>query len=151
MAREADAHGQILESTWAIMFMGVPHGGADAAKLASGIGDVARVFCNLNRVNLRDLKRDSRPLQDISLSFSYLDGFDIITVMESGRTTIPGTTKSILVSTRRYKSWPASHFLTYERLFPRHPHGSTLETGRDGSILLALITAGFASLQQRPT
>ena len=107
MAREAEAHGQILESTWAIMFMGVPHGGAGAAKLASGISDVARVFCNLNRINLKDLKRDSRPLQDISLSFSFLDGFDIITVMESEKTVIPGTTTSILVSTpKRHPGLP---------------------------------------------
>ena len=97
MAREARAHKQILESTRAIMFMGVPHDGADAAKLASCIGNVAQVFCDMNRINLHDLERDSRPLQDISLSFSFLDGFDIITVMESEKTVIPGTTTSILV------------------------------------------------------
>ena len=98
MAREAGAHKKILESTRAVMFMGVPHDGADAAKLASRIGDVVRVFCNLNLINLKDLERDSRSLQDISLSFSFLDGFDIITVMESERTVIPGTSASILVS-----------------------------------------------------
>ena len=97
MAREAGAYKQILESARAIMFMGVPHDGADAAKLASRIGDVAKVFCNLNFINLRDLERDSRPLQDISLSFSFLEGFDIITVMESEKTVIPGTTTSIMV------------------------------------------------------
>ena len=98
MAREAGAHKKILKSTRAVMFMGVPHDGADAAKLASRISDVAQVFCNLNLINLKDLKRDSRPLQDISLSFSFLEGFDIITVMESERTPIPGTSTSILVS-----------------------------------------------------
>ena len=100
MAREAGAHKQIIKSTRAVMFMGVPHDGADAAKLASRIGDVAQVFCNLNLVNLKDLERDSRPLQDISQSFSYLKGFEIITVMESEKTFIPGTTTSILVRTR---------------------------------------------------
>ena len=101
MAREANAYKQILGATRGVMFMGVPHGGADAAKLASCIGDVAQVFCNLNRIALKDLERDSRPLQDISLSFSFLDCFDIITVMESERTVIPGTTASILVSASR--------------------------------------------------
>ena len=99
MAQEAVAYKRILRSTRAIMFMGVPHDGADAAKLASRIGDVARVFCNLNLIDLKDLKRDSRPLQDISQSFGFLEGFDIITVMESEKTVIPGTKKSILVST----------------------------------------------------
>ena len=98
MAQQAVAHKQILESTRAIMFMGVPHDGADSVKLASRIGDVAQVFCNLNLINLKDLERDSRPLQEISLGFSFLDGFDIITVMESEKTVIPGTTTSILVS-----------------------------------------------------
>ena len=106
MAREAGAHKQIHESTRAIMFMGVPHDGADAAKLASRIGGIARVFCDLNRINLKDLERDSRPLQDISQSFSYLEGFDIITVMESKETAIPGTGTSILVSVPGSVSWP---------------------------------------------
>ena len=105
MAREAGAHKQILKSTRAIMFMGVPHDGADAAKLAYRIGGVARVFCDMNRINLEDLERDSRPLQEISHSFGYLDGFDIITVMESERTAIPGTTTSILVSVPGSASW----------------------------------------------
>ena len=99
MAREADAHRQILTATHAVMFMGVPHDGTDAAALANRIVKVAELFFNLNRATLRDLKRDSRPLQEISRSFSYLEGFDIITVMESERTTIPGTRKSILVRT----------------------------------------------------
>ena len=106
MAREAGAHKQILESTRAIMFMGVPHDGADAAKLASRIGGVARVFCDMNRINLKDLERDSRPLQEISHSFSYLEGFEIITVMESEKTAIPGTGTSILVSVPGSASWP---------------------------------------------
>ena len=110
MAREADAHKQILESTRAIMFMGVPHDGADAAKLASRIGNVAQVYCNLNLINLKDLERDSRPLQDISLSFSFLDGFDIITVMESEKTVIPGANSSILVSTPGRAFRPAWFF-----------------------------------------
>ena len=106
MAREAGAHKQIHESTRAIMFMGVPHDGADAAKLASCIGGIARVFCDLNRIDLKDLERDSRPLQDISQSFSYLEGFDIITVMESEKTAIPGTGTSILVSIPGSAPWP---------------------------------------------
>jgi hypothetical protein len=98
MAREDEAHKQILEATRAVMFMGVPHDGADAAKLASHIGDVAQVFFKPNLVTLKDLERDSRPLQDISWSFSLLKGFDIITIMESEETTIPGTATRMLVS-----------------------------------------------------
>ena len=151
MAREAGAHKKILESTRSIMFMGVPHDGADAAKLASRIGDVAKVFCNLNLINLKDLERDSRSLQEISQSFSFLNDFDIITVMESERTVIPGTTTSILVSAPRsvHLGLPCCCSLTYGRLFPQHLHGSTSETGRDGFILLVPITGGFANLQQR--
>ena len=151
MAREVGVYRQILESTRAIMFMGVPHDGADAATLASRIGDVAKVFCDLNLINLKDLERDSRPLQDVSQSFSYLDGFDIITVIESERTVIPGTTTSILVSSPRsgHPGLPCCCSLTYGRLFPQHLHGSTSETGRDGFILVVPITVGFASLQQR--
>ena len=99
MAREADAHRQILTATHAVMFMGVPHDGSDAAALANRIVKVAKLFFNLNRTTLNALERDSRPLQEISTSFSYLEGFDIITVMESERTPIPHTNKSILVST----------------------------------------------------
>ena len=98
MAKEAAAYKKIHDATHAVMFMGVPHDGTDAAALASRIVKVAKLFFNLNRTTLRALKRDSRPLQGISTSFGYLEGFDIITVMESERTTIPGTTKSILVS-----------------------------------------------------
>jgi hypothetical protein len=81
------------------MFMGVPHDGADAAALANSIVGVAKLFFDLNRATLKALERDSRELLDISSSFSYLRGFDIITAMESEMTTILGTTKSILVST----------------------------------------------------
>ena len=98
MAREADAHREILQATRAVMFMGVPHDGADAATLADRIIKVAKLYYNLNHATLKALRRSSRQLQEISLSFSYLDGFDIITVMESERTTIPGTRTSKLVS-----------------------------------------------------
>ena len=98
MAREADVHREILRTTRAIMFMGVPHDGAEAATLVNRVVKVAKLFYNLNRVTLKAIRRDSRQLQEISLSFSYLDGFDIITVMESERTTIPGTIRSKLVS-----------------------------------------------------
>ena len=103
MAQEAAAHRQILTAAHTVMFMGVPHDGADAAALANRIVKVAELFFDLNRTTLKALKRDSRPLQEISRSFSYLEGFDIITVMESERTHIPGTTKSILVGA------PAEH------------------------------------------
>ena len=106
MAREASVHKQIHGSTRAIMFMGVPHDGADAAKLATCITGIAQVFCDLNRINPKDLERESRLLQDISHSFSHLEDFEIITVMESEKTAIPGTGTSILVSAPGSASWP---------------------------------------------
>jgi hypothetical protein len=63
--------------------MGVPHDGAGAAALANGIGHVTQVFFKPNPATLADLERDSMPLQEISVGFSELQGFDIITVMES--------------------------------------------------------------------
>lgn len=109
MAQEANAHRQIRDATHAVMFMSVPHDGADAANLANRVVNVAKLFCNMNRTTLKALRRDSRQLQDISLSFSYLEGFDIITIMESERTAIPGTTKSKLVST---PGWTYTALLT---------------------------------------
>lgn len=99
MAQVADAYKQILSATHTVMFMGVPHDGTDAAALANRIIGVVNLFFNLNRTTLEALERDSRELREISSTFSFLEGFDIITVMESERTPIPGTTKSILVST----------------------------------------------------
>ena len=131
MAQEASEYDGILSNTRAIMFMGVPHDGSDAAKLASRIGDVIQVFCSLNLINLKELERDSRPLQDISRSFGFLNSFDIITVMESEKTIIPGTKKSTLVSTpRSISGLPVSLSLTHERLFLQHPRSSISETGR---------------------
>ena len=98
MAREAVVHQKIFSSTHAVMFMGVPHDGTEAATLANRVVKVAKLFYNLNRVTLKALRRDSRQLQDISSSFSHLEDFDIITVMESESTPIPGTTGSKLVS-----------------------------------------------------
>ena len=97
MAHEANVHREILNTTHAIMFMGVPHDGTEVATLANSIVKVTRLFYNLNRTSLKALRRDSWQLQEISRSFSYLEGFDIITVMESERRPIPGTTKSKLV------------------------------------------------------
>jgi hypothetical protein len=98
MAQQGELNKSILEATRVVMFMGVPHDGADAANLANRIGDVAQVFVNLNQISLEELRRDSRPLQDIAVSFGHLHGFQIITVMESEKTVIPRTGKSILVS-----------------------------------------------------
>jgi hypothetical protein len=97
MAQNVVAHSQILGATHAVMFMGVPHDGANAAILANRVVKVAKLFFNLNRKTLKALKRDSRQLEEISSSFSNLRGFDIITVMESEKTIIPGTIKSTLV------------------------------------------------------
>ena len=104
MAHEENVHRESLSATHAIMFMGVPHDGTEVATLANSIVKVAKLFYNLNRTSLKALRRDSRQLQEISRSFSFLEGFDIITVMESERTPIPGTTKSKLVSVPWWQS-----------------------------------------------
>ena len=109
MAREADSCRQILNHTHAVMFMGVPHDGADAATLANSVAKVAKLFSNLNRTALKALERDSRQLHEISSSFSYIESPGIITVMESERTAIPGTTKSLLVSTPGWKYCPVNY------------------------------------------
>jgi hypothetical protein len=97
MAQQERKYKPILKATHAVMFMGVPHLGSDAATMASRVVDIADLFITQNKLNLEDLKRDSKPLQEAAKSFGLLTGFEIITVMESKETMIPCTNRSVLV------------------------------------------------------
>ena len=89
MAREEAKYQNLLRSVTGIMFMGTPHDGADAAKLASTIANIANSITTLNVNNIETLERDSVPLQDISRSFGFLKDLRVVTVIESDKTRIP--------------------------------------------------------------
>ncbi len=98
MAREEEKYHVLLHSTKGIMFMATPHEGADAAKLASTIANVANSITTLNTNNLKTLERDSVSLQEISRSFGFLSDLKITTVIESDKTRIPYIYTYTLVS-----------------------------------------------------
>lgn len=97
MAQQESRYNNVLRSVCGVMFMGVPHGGSDLAVFATRLTTIANVVTRMNTTNLRDLERDSRPLQDISKAFGNLEGFNIATVTEADETRIPGTSKRVLV------------------------------------------------------
>lgn len=97
MAREEGKYRSLLSSTRGIMFLGTPHDGADAAKLASTLANIANSITTLNTNNLKTLQRDSVPLQEISRSFGFLVNLKIVTVIESDETRIPYTNAYTLV------------------------------------------------------
>lgn len=74
----------IFESTRGVMFMGTPHNGADAAKLALTIANIARTLTTINMNNLTLLKPGSEPLIEVSRRFGYLvQNLKVVTVIES--------------------------------------------------------------------
>ena len=79
------------------MFMGTPHDGADAARLASTIVRIASTIAKFNTSNLSLLNRGSDQLIDISRAFGFMDRLDIVTVLESNETLIPYTRTSKMV------------------------------------------------------
>ncbi|KAH0536108.1 hypothetical protein FGG08_006994 [Glutinoglossum americanum] len=97
MAHQESFYNDILTSTCGVMFMSVPHDGADLALIADRLATIAKVVTRLNTINLGDLRRDTRPLQDISKAFGNLEGFSIRTVVESDETRIPGTRNYVMV------------------------------------------------------
>ena len=98
MAREEEKYQSLLRSTRGIMFMGTPHNGANAAKLASTLANVPNSIWTLNTDNLKTIERDSVQLQEISRSFGFLQDLKIVTVIESNETRIPYTNAYSLVS-----------------------------------------------------
>lgn len=85
-----DQNDPLLEATFGIMFMGVPHNGADIANFVMHLTDIVRIAVPLSTVNLEELKRDSRALADLSDQFGHIqDQFFYISVFESETTAFP--------------------------------------------------------------
>lgn len=87
--------------------MGVPHDGADIAQLAKRIGTIAQAYFGLDATNLKELVRDSRPIQNIARAFGEIQGFSIVTITESEKTAMP-TRKSLIVSLKTFMSYKHS-------------------------------------------
>lgn len=90
LLKARDQNNQLLEATFGIMFMGVPHNGADVANFATHLTAIVKIVVPLSDVNLDELKRDSRALADLSDMFgSIQDRFFYISVFESEKTAFP--------------------------------------------------------------
>jgi hypothetical protein len=88
-----------FSATKGVMFIAVPHDGADIAILAKRISAIMQVAVNVNRRMLKGLTHNSSSLQEISKEFSSLGDFPVVTVTESEKTPIPYVPgQSILVS-----------------------------------------------------
>lgn len=88
--------------------MGVPHDGADIAQLAKRIGTIAQAYFNLDATNLKELVRDSRPIQNIARAFGEIQGFSVVTVIESEKTKMSATRKSLIVSRKSFMMYKHS-------------------------------------------
>ena len=79
--------------------MGTPHDGADAAKLALTIANIANSVTVVNTIDINLLQRGSESLVDISRKFGYLaQNLKVVTVVESNNTPIPYLGRSIQAS-----------------------------------------------------
>ncbi|CAN9235268.1 unnamed protein product [Alternaria alternata] len=83
-----------------IMFMAVPHGGADLAYFASSVGKIANLYSPTNTKMLNQLKSDSRDLWDLSRRFGNIQkNLRLASVLEAGRTPLSegrrGSTKVV--------------------------------------------------------
>ena len=143
MARDEKKYQGILHSTNGIMFMGTPHDGADAAKLASTLAHIAESVKTINREQLDMLKRDSESLQEISRNFGFLDNLKIVTVIESNKTRIPYTGKYILVS--KYQTLYSEFAINQLRLCLKLLHYSILVIVKLCLALSTLITTWSAN------
>lgn len=102
MAKREARFNSILQSTCATIFMGVPHDSADIAQLSKRVGCIAQAYFDLSPTTLKELVRDSRPLQGIARAFGEIEGFSVVTVTESDKTFMPSK-KSVLVSTKPFR------------------------------------------------
>jgi len=76
--------------------MGTPHAGASIATFGSIAAGIASIFVNVSRKNLRDLKKDSGVLRELSFAFGNLQqrrqeqgkGIHLLTFTETDRTKI---------------------------------------------------------------
>jgi len=99
IARGEKPYTLILDATYAVIFMGTPHHGSRLADIGKQLVSMARVSgLNFSTVNLQDLERDSRVLQDIARDFGHLpERIQYTTVAESEATPLPYTNSSVLV------------------------------------------------------
>lgn len=85
MAR--DQEDPVLHAVKGIVFMAVPHRGADIAKFATYLATVGKLGVPVSKINLQELQPSSRTLADLSTQFSYIhDRYKYITVLESEKT-----------------------------------------------------------------
>lgn len=148
MAQNEEKYHGILQSTNGVMFMGTPHDGSDAAKLAYTLTNIASSITKLDTKQLKMLKPGSESLQEISRNFGFLDNLQIVTVIESNETRIPYLNGYVLVC-----GYP--DLLYFElvsnksRLYPRVLHVSISEIAKQFFLLRTLITTWFASFVAR--
>jgi hypothetical protein len=76
--------------------MGTPHAGASIATFGSIVADIASMFVKVSKKNLRDLRKDSDALRELSFAFGNLQrhrqeqgkGLNIVAFTETDRTKI---------------------------------------------------------------
>ncbi|EPE33467.1 alpha/beta-Hydrolase [Glarea lozoyensis ATCC 20868] len=68
---QSDLYGSAVEHVKAVLFLGVPHAGSDAASMVSFLGDIASLATggNSNTELLNSLERDGKELYEISQAF----------------------------------------------------------------------------------
>jgi hypothetical protein len=76
-------------STYAVLFFGTPHSGANGVELAQWLGRVSSVFMYTSGTVLKDLGRDSPELESIQQAYLHAsDGIKTIFFYEEYRTPI---------------------------------------------------------------
>ena len=98
MAAAGARYRNTLDLTYGIMFIATPHDGANLARLAGMLANIANSAIKINTGNLKLLERDSEPLAEIANTFGYLTQLEIVTVVESEKTKIRYTGVFIIVS-----------------------------------------------------
>lgn len=129
--------------------MGVPHDGADIAKLAKRISKIAQVVTDLGTTNIKDLVEDSRSIQDTARAFGFLEGFSVVTVNETEKTSIPRSNrKSALVvppASTKLNLGDREKILNIagdHRSLPKFPSADDSQYRKLASILQDLVTQG---------
>jgi hypothetical protein len=84
-------HRAIKVSTYAVLFFGTPHSGANGVELAQWLGRVSAVYMYTTRAVLKDLGRDSPELESIQQAYLHAsDDIKTIFFYEEYRTPIQG-------------------------------------------------------------
>lgn len=97
----------ILDSTYGVMFMAVPHRGSRSADYATVVSRLVKIATPFQSTFLKALKPDNDNLTDMSRQFGYLlKEYDLrfISILEGERTKMPGLARgSAEVRTRLMK------------------------------------------------